>query len=543
MPKIPTYISQRSIPAGSPNVPISAEAATAVPRAISGLGQDITQLSDVLIDRKQKIQAREDHNKAREASNITKNNINAYKIEAREVQGSESHGLFKRSIERINKLVAEGGQGLTGNASALYNEMMDVPSQSALTTISGLEAVKVKEFESALLNSTIAGNITASIEDSTRLNEIVKDNDDEIDLTYPKTDNSILKAKTKEATIDAVFDSLIIQSPELAEVFINNNEPLIGKTLVNKYRVDIAKGKKEAESAQITAKNLVEAEAKKVKEKEWSDLRQNTYQQIEGDNVDSAALMELRKNVLYSDLPVKGEHNKDWLINKIDSKAKDLNEGTPNTFKEFDPETEAILRRQVDTRPEEIEALGGTDYIWDFVGRGKDGGITSKQAEEFQKTFESDDIKKQLSTPDFKQATAILDLALDRAVFLSDANDDTDLDDAQAIENRTIHSEMYAEVERRYLDPENKKTAVQLANDLLAPYTEKKSNGFWNKFVELFGGGPTVLEQFGITLPTKSPEDVLNNDTDPKKQQAIDILNNAGKLVNEETIKQVMDQL
>jgi len=187
-----------------------------------------------------------------------------------------------------------------------------------------------------------------------------------------------------------------------------------------------------------------------------------------------------------------------------------------------DPEIESdIISRLGKMEDDEIRA---------YMGNGLSIDDTLKYLD---KNRALDEDTKKLQTPQYKEAQSFLKLAKDRAIFLPDVDNEDDLTDEEALENRTLYTDALKELERQVLAPENKKTESEIANEIMKPYFEKKSVGWWQKFISWVGGGQKVEK------PTEEP---IEPD-DPKRQQAIDLLKSNNKLVNEETIKQVMDQL
>ena len=189
MPKIPTYISQRSIPAGSPNVPISAEAATAVPRAISGLGQDINQLGGQIQDREIRFQNELIKRQAKIADDQAElkaiNSLNDWnqilrqrKLQNTERQFGDAVGIGKESVEWYNKEVQNHTKDLSPLAKAKFDKMSTGEQKSFLDAAYTYESSQMKEWKKSTWGGTFErykDEISTFPEDSEAFNNIMQE--------------------------------------------------------------------------------------------------------------------------------------------------------------------------------------------------------------------------------------------------------------------------------------------------------------------------------------------------------------------------------
>jgi len=201
---------------------------------------------------------------------------------------------------------------------------------------------------------------------------------------------------------------------------------------------------------------------------------------------------------------------------------------------EYDPLTYAKVSDKVWNTPKDINS----GKIYKLVGKGKDGGLTTKQAEYF-----SDHLKKNLKAlkepanpkdavraKEVTTALGLLKTNYSYGVFGKGWEGDVNYQ--QTIEEFLQWAEANPDK-----DPSEK--LEQILTPIKEEHTKNILEQAWDTlmtkpegFDEIWGNKPTA--------PKPKPTPVQPKD---KRQQAIDILNNAGLVVNDETIANIMSQL
>lgn len=168
----------------------------------------------------------------------------------------------------------------------------------------------------------------------------------------------VAETANEQAILNAVWDQAMQMPKNEGEKFIKDSLPFDseGKVL-KRYRTE-----------------------KDVEEKRKDEARKEEVKAINEDftkRIDTLTTTEVERSALD---PVGGAGTKMWWIEKIESRAK----GKTDPFKEYDPKALSGVKRKVNTQPDKVDLL--TD-IWGPVGKGKDGGITSDQAQQAQNTL------------------------------------------------------------------------------------------------------------------------------------------------------------
>ena len=207
---------------------------------------------------------------------------------------------------------------------------------------------------------------------------------------------------------------------------------------------------------------------------------------------------------------------------------------TKHPTEEYDPLTYAKVSDKVWNTPEDINS----GKIYKLVGKGKDGGLTTKQAE-----YLSDHLKKNLKAlkgpaspkdavraKEITTALGLLKTNHSYGVF-GPAGWESDVKYQKTIEEFLQWAEANPDK-----DPSEK--LEQILTPIKEEHTKNLIERAWDALItkpegfdEIWGEKPTA--------PTPVPPKVKPD----KRQQAIDILNNAGLVVNEETIANIMSQL
>lgn len=374
---------------------------------------------------------------------------------------------------------------MSEGAQLIFRGMAESDMNSHLNSvarhIAQQQGIYQKQTEEAMLTSAI---------------NKVQDQPDAFDVEWTRVQadmESMHEGEDITATMDeyynsmraAQIESMIDSDFEAADLWLEENKDQIDLSMYKKAKRVINHQRQAVE----TANRLAEAEAKKQKEAEWHAYRGNVYRAVESDDVTPAELMEIRRAVLRSDLPVQGEHGADWLINKIDAKAKQLQEGGANVFKEYDPGTEAQIREWVNINPREIEKRGGEGYIWGMVGRGRHGGLTSKQAEAFVNKLR----KPEEKNPRLRGAYNMLKVGMKNDIFKRTEDEEEGRTEEEVFENLTTYNDILTQLDERVAQGED---PIKAANELLNPYIEQAvDENYGLVFRSLFGGGRALVKE------------------------------------------------
>jgi len=240
---------------------------------------------------------------------------------------------------------------------------------------------------------------------------------------------------------------------------------------------------------------------------------------------------------------------------KLSARSKAINKGEKDPFKVYDPGKRAEISRLLRTDLRGLEALGGEDYIYGLVGKGTQGGLTTEQAEkyadDYRKRNEPEDPTNPLKQETYKQASGSLDLFRKNWHFI-EAEPGDDIDDAEASENEYTYGKLVEELEARVKEGEEPYTVLE---DIMKPFAAKESGSIIDWFLswasenvqsgrllseaERVGAAPKTIEGKEGKTPKVSGDSTAKD----KRARAIDILMKNKKVVSEETINAVMEQL
>ena len=243
---------------------------------------------------------------------------------------------------------------------------------------------------------------------------------------------------------------------------------------------------------------------------------------------------------------------------RLRARSKAINKGDDDPFKVYDPGKRAEISRLIRTDPEGIEEKGGIDYLYSFVGKGADGGITIEQAERFVREYETrnepSDPKDPLKRETYKQVVGSLDMFRRDFMFIEGDEPWGGWTGEQSRENEYTYGRLVEEVEARVkADPE--KNPYEILEEIMQPYAAKASGGFIDGLIswasENVQGGRLLMdaERVGAVPKTieekevKTPKGRGGSPAKDKRARAIDILMRNKKVVSEETITAVMEQL
>jgi len=172
--------------------------------------------------------------------------------------------------------------------------------------------------------------------------------------------------------------------------------------------------------------------------------------------------------------------------------------------------------------------------IFKLVGKGKDGGLSAIHAEHF-----SDELKKQLEVkPTPKDGVRSKEISSGLNLLKQHHGYGTFGDDYIG----DLKYQKTMEEFLRWTEANPDKDPSEKLEKILTPIKEEHTKNIieraWNYFFDVTPEPTPALPE-----DTMVRTGLLPKADGQTRQQAIDILTNAGKLVNDETIKQVMDQL
>lgn len=342
--------------------------------------------------------------------------------------------------------------------------------------------------------------------------------------------NQIQAAKTRfdDNAEDARVEAVIQADPDLAIEMINAGEfdldPKEKQTALNRARAIKKQRDKDVDARKIR----IEKEQKRIAREQSDAWEKEALGKL---NAGTLTFEEILTTDQLDD-----EDKRQDMYRRLESKLKadKTLEDKDSPWKVSDPVIEAEI----------IERLGeiDDDEIMAYSGQGLSVDDTLKYLEKnraWKKGKQTEEDKK-LKTPAYKEATSLLKLANDRVIFLPDVDNEDDLTDEQSLQNRTLYAEALKTLQRQVQDPDNVKSEIEIANEILKPYFEKESAGAWEKFKDFFSFGKEAEEDVEktniISGKILAPENA-------KRQQAIEILEADERIVNEDTIKLIMDQL
>lgn len=213
----------------------------------------------------------------------------------------------------------------------------------------------------------------------------------------------------------------------------------------------------------------------------------------------------------------------DYYRKKIADRADKIEKDKVDPFTEFDPATKSELQRRANIEPEGLTNA----EIWDTVGKGKDGGTTAAVAQQIQIRRDAN-LRNVDTGRRNKTAHEIINDLGTKNVFNNEKTPEGQADNI--FQTQRWQDALDQAIEDSKDDPTF--DPVKWAADNIKAPAEA---GFFQKISESFVGGPGRLAF-----------DILNVEPQkgvPKRQQAVDILNQQGQPVDEDNIKFVMDQL
>ena len=466
----------------------------------------------------------------------------------------------KNGLERIRQELSDAASDINPEVAAKWKQIWNTVQAETNIKVGIISNEKFRqrtiagviEFVNLMEGEAVAASLEGDTEKVAIINQQVNSAADELRKNFkvPGNTTELLKegyrkgveakvlAAQKEGQKQAEKNQLTMAYQVVTQ---EAKDPVTGKTDYDKayellrnptkYSITVEQ-KRELTNIFTNEEAKDKQESDDIMEQERKAIQQSVAQgNVNFDQIDSTTLPEKEKY--------------EWKMRAV-ARSKAINAGDQDPFKLYDPATRADISQMIRTNPKGIEDKGGVKYIYSLVGKGKAGGITTEQAEQFVKEYENrnkpPDPNDPLKQETYKQAAGSLELFRRNWHFI-DAEPGDDITDKEAAENEYAYGKLVEELENRVKAGEKPYEALE---EVMKPYSMKESRSIIDRFVDWMGSHatenswvPKKVEPKKIETPkVKGP--ALTKD---KRSRAIDILKRNGKLINEDSIKAVMDQL
>ena len=452
----------------------------------------------------------------------------------------------KNGLDRIRKEMADKASAINPEVSANWKKVWSTLSAGSQIETGRIETEKFRQ-------NTIAGVVNYThIMENEAVKATIEGDTEKVALIYDAVNSAIDNVKMNfqvsghqaevwkegfkdriEAQVNAAEKEAVKQQEKglITTAYIGISQeaqdPLTGKT-------DYTKAYKLLRQPETLRAYGITAEQK---DKLTSILRNDQARdKEETDAIKESQRGEILRGVIAGtmtndiiDDTILSEKEKFSIKEKIEARNKAITSGGKDPYKEYDPGKRAEISRLIRTDPDEIKDRGGVEYIYEHVGLGKSGGITIEQAESFAGDYSSRNEPKgkgPTQQQTYKEAAGSLDLFRKNWQFI-EAEPGDEIDDEQAAKNEYVYGSLVEELENRVNAGEK---PYDVLEDIMKPYAQAEAE--WT-FASFLG--------FSAEEEDQRYQEMVGGDG--KRAQAIKLLKENKKLVNEETIKSVMDQL
>ena len=450
----------------------------------------------------------------------------------------------KEGLERIKATMSDRASKVNQEVVANWQKVWSVLNAESIIETGRIETEKFRQ-------NTIAGvvNYTNIIEDEA-VKAIIEGDEEKRDIIFEAVNNAI-------NNVQANFRVPGHQAEAWKEQFKNNVETHIRAVekeserqkekgvITNAYigisqqardpitkKVDYALAYKLLRTPQTLKDYGITAEQKKeltlilqndeARQRETDDV---VKEQQRGEILTGIISGEITFDMIEdSELSANEKYN---LKTTIEKRNKAIVAGEKDPYQEYDPGKRAEISRLIRTDPEEITDKGGIEWIYEHVGLGKKGGLTIEQAERFANDYKKRNSpgKGPTAQQTYKEAVGSLDLFRKNWFFI-EAEPGDDVSNKEQSENEQIYGQLVEELEDRVNAGEK---PYEVLEDIAKPYATANAEGMFSRFFSWAGG--------------LYSDEAIEEEPGSKREQAIKLLRENRKLVNEETIKTVMDQL
>ena len=510
--RIPGSQRTETIPGGANVAPISPMAAAAPYQALAGVGEAISGLGEVLLKRQQKMQDERDFWDGQYAANqFTDESLGEFSKRQSKL-GREARGVTEEHQIYFDKRVDEIVQTLTPNAAEYFKKRAQGVRERQLWNLSNKEAQEDKNYKESVFKGTLSKIIERVINNPDEFDNAVQQAETLIKSRHPGLDTSA----ELQAVKDAMRDALKIKAITEAKNYILENPEGGSETLKASPFWDKVPDEDKPQfirSANETKK--VFKNELKMKEKEAITAQKDAddetiYSEIRKGNLSKAAAMVDNSSL--------GPHEKNSWHSNLRERQRELKDGK-SPVEEYDPLTYATVATVVYNNPQGITR----SEIFQKIGKGKEGGLTTIQAEHFANVLKAqmDALKEKkqpqdgVRTKEISSGLSILKTNHGYGVFGKDAEGD-------------IKYQKTVEEFLQWSDANPDKDPSKKLEQILIPIKEEHTKSLIGR----------AWDYFWDKKPIVPKEETVN-----KRQRAIDILTKAGKDTSEDSIQKVMDQL
>ena len=549
--RIPGSQRTETIPGGANVAPISPTAAAAPYQALAGMGEAVSGFGEVLLKRQQKMQEERDFWDGQRAANqFTDESLGEFSKRHSKV-GIEARGATEEHQIYFDKRVDEIAQTLTPTAADYFKKRSQGVRDRQLWNLSNKEAAEEDNYKDSVLAGVIVKFQEEIAQNPKRYNQFLANAYQVIDSRYPGLDNSKTKAMVAKNYRATQLESFINSDPQFAKQYIEANrdtidpgqyqeflpkakaiEKLKAITAAKNYIIANPEGGSEALKASPVwdkvpdedkpglihsadaAKKAFKTELK-IKEKEGIKAQKDAddeiiYSEIRKGNLSRASAMVDNSSL--------GPHEKNSWHANLRERQREL-KADKNPTEITDPLTYATVATMIYNNPQGISRA----EIFQKIGKGENGGLSTVHAEHFANVLKTQmDALKEKKQPkdgvrskEIASGLSILKTNHGYGVFGKDVEGD-------------IKYQKTVEEFLQWSDANPDKDPSKKLEQILIPIKEEHTKSLIGR----------AWDYFWDKKPIAPKEETVN-----KRQRAIDILTKAGKLVNEETIKKVMDQL
>jgi hypothetical protein len=518
MPNIP-YKRQRSLTGESPTALLPHDTGTGA--AIADFGRAVVGFSDVLLQRREQQRRQDRDNKSIEIGANYDDQQRAFLNDELEKKGSDSYG----SIERAEEFRKSSLESFT---SGIEDEVLKESIKRRITTRTGSMMDSLSRYQSNQREEVSRFARERSIDG------IVKDSyegiepiEDSLERWY---DTVSLQRESGLLGEEEAIDLIVKGSQGIAESSLDgivNRDPKIAVELINAGVYDqllpkekIAEFDKKAIQLQAAIDKDTIAQQKERERKASEALKEQqgeVYEDFLENNVEGILT---REQVFKSILEPK---EKEHFIKEIEQREEKASKEGSDEWK-TKPEIEADLISRITDNPESVK----DKEITGKQGKGLDTN-TAKQLLSFkQKRLKGDfdPVKEQ------EMKTAIK--------RLSDAKTARYFDPASTKEGRINNSKLWAENVnnlQRYIRNHPDEDIALYVDQILEPAEQS-----WGQhIVDILSFGQPGREE-AVEIKQEELKIEAGGVNAGNRDRAIGLLNDNGLVVNEETIKQVMDQ-
>lgn len=534
MPIIPRYKGYVELPSQGPEVRGSMEVAGISGQATAGFGEAVSQAGDVLMARAAKIKEQDDKNYITKKVNSFEDAVLQPTENELSLRGEDALGGSERMSASLNKLIEETIKDVPPHLQDELKTRLDVRKRDRINQILSHEVGQRAVYNAQLDKETIETYAKNAYRFPDQLAK---------SLGYAKNElGSKYTPEVRSSIIAAGVEGILIQNPknpELAKEYfgIVSNDMTVEDQI--KYEKKINGAIDAAIKQNELDKKKLKADQKEL-EKKWHEEDTQKAGELYGNKALTIGFVnKMRVN-----------DKAKW----YDRAEKQFKE----TEKEKAGDAEASMRRRINVKPDSIESK---DEIWDLIDKGVSPKIVKSMVADWE-----DKKGGEKPSRDARQARIHTTLSAAKGAGLFDDPEIKDPKNAW-IKTEETWRDLARQTDAFFKEnPQATDRDVQgFEEQLLGPYRQRDAESRIKKILNWVLEQPSDLvstiskkisskpKEKTEEQPTKQPEnteDVPEEKQQPqqgvdvaKREQAIKLLRDNKKLVNEETIKMVMDRM